>query len=252
VTIEADFPNSAFDTIGGARITTLELPKDTVAPGAPTADPAAGPYVGAVNVKLSGETGATIHYTNNGTTPTASSPVAPASIPVTATQTLRAIAIDGAGNPSPLATLAYVITQPQPPAGGGGAAGGGVTVSTGGTTGAGSGATPLVTLTLGSLSVNTTMRHSTVRRSGVRLVMRLKEGTSTLRIRVYRKKRNGTKSLLATGTRAISAAGLYRTVLKDPRLRRDLTPGSYEVEVTPGRSQSALGTPAPYAFKIRR
>jgi hypothetical protein len=251
VTIQADFPNSSHDTIDGARITTLVLPKDTVAPAAPTADMEAREYVGSITVKLSGEAGATIRYTNDGTAPTASSPVAPASIPVTATQTLRAIAVDAAGNPSPVATLAYVITQPAATGGGttGGGTGGGTTVTTATTTGAG---TVLVPLTLGNLSVNKTMRRATVRRSGVRLVMRLKDGTTALRIRVHRKKRNGTKSLLATGTRATSRAGLYRTVLKDPRLRRDLTPGSYEVEVTPGRSLSSLGTPARYAFKVRR
>jgi hypothetical protein len=220
------------------------ITKDTIAPAAPGATPGPGRYTTTQFVTLSGE--GTVRWTNGAGVP---SNAFTAPIGVASPQTLRAIAVDAAGNESGVAPFAYDIV---PAPAGGGAAGGGAA-------GGGAGAAPVAPITIGasttalslkSLSVNSRMKRSTVRKQGVRLVMRLTEGTSALRIRVYRKKRNGTKSLLATGTRAPSAAGLYRTVLKDPRLRKNLTAGSYEVEVTPGTSTSNLGTPARYAFKV--
>jgi len=255
VTIAADFPGSAFDTIDGARITTLALTKDTVAPGAPTANPPAGTYEGARNVTLSGEDGATIRYTNNAGAPTATSLLASGAIPVTASQTLRAIAFDAVGNPSAVTTLGYVITQPRPqaPVTGSGTAGVGVTVTTGvgAPAAAGAGAAK-ARLSLSSLTVSTSMSRRNARRNGLRVAMRLKPGTKVVRLRVYRKNRNGTRTLLAQRFRVPRASGLYRVRLQDPTLRVALRPGSYEIEATPGASRSALGTSSRAAFKVRR
>ena len=259
VTIAADFPDSTFDTIDGARITTLELTKDTVAPGAPTANPPAGTYEGARNVTLSGEDGATIRYTNNGSTPTATSLVASGAIAVTASQTLRAIAFDAVGNPSAVTTLDYVITQPQPqprpqaPVTGSGTAGVGVTVTTGaGAPAAAGSGVAKARLSLSGLTVSTSMSRRSARRNGLRVAMRLKQGTKVVRLRVYRKNRNGTRTLLAQGFRVPKASGLYRVRLQDPKLRVALRPGSYEIEATPGASRSDLGKSSRAAFRVRR
>src|SRR3954447_4569090 len=108
-------------SLGGAPLSIL---KDLQAPGAPAATPApgAGPFHAPQSVSLSvADSSAKIHWTNDGTTPDASSPVLAhgAQIPVTASQTIRAIAIDPAGNPGPVSTLVYTIV-PAPAAGGGG------------------------------------------------------------------------------------------------------------------------------------
>jgi hypothetical protein len=255
VTITADFPNSTFDTIDGARITTLELTKDTVAPGAPTADVPAGTYEGTRNVQLSAEDGATIRYTNNGSTPTAASAVASGPIAVTATQTLRARAFDAVGNPSDETTLPYVITQPQPQpqVTGNGAAGVGVSVTTtAGDPGASGSGAAKSQLSLDALAVSRSMSQRSARKNGLRVVMRLKQGTNVVRLRVYRKNRNGKRTLLAQGFRAPKSSGLYRVRLQDPKLRVALKAGNYEIEVTPGASQSDLGKTSRSAFKVRR
>jgi hypothetical protein len=230
---------ATFSGAGAPGPQTRTITKDTIAPDAPAATPGPGTYTTTQFVTLSSP-GATVRWTNG---PGAPSTAFTQPIAVSSSQTLRAIAVDPAGNESrALVAFAYVI-QGAPAVGGTTTGGGGVLTPV--TVGAST-----TKLALKSLSVNSRMRRSTVRRQGVRLVMRLADGTGALRIRVYRRKRSGTKTLLATGTRAPRAAGLYRTVLKDPRLRRNLTPGSYEVEVTPGRSLADLGTPARYAFKV--
>jgi Chitobiase/beta-hexosaminidase C-terminal domain len=102
---------------------TLILVKDTAAPPMPVASPGAGMYVGIQSVTLEdSEPGAAIHYTTSGATPTAASTTSQP-ITLTASRTVKAIAIDRAGNASPVASFAYTIVQPSPtaapPAGGG-------------------------------------------------------------------------------------------------------------------------------------
>lgn len=71
---------------------------------------AAGTYVGTQTVSISDETtGAVIHYTTNGLTPTASSAVYGGSISVGATETLKAIALAPGYTRSAVATAAYTI-----------------------------------------------------------------------------------------------------------------------------------------------
>jgi len=77
---------------------------------APAFTPAAGTYTSAQVVAISDSVpAAVIHYTTNGSTPTASSPVYSAPITVNATETLQAIAIAGNLAPSVIATSAYTI-----------------------------------------------------------------------------------------------------------------------------------------------
>jgi plastocyanin len=107
----------AIDAAGNqSPVASFAYTIDTTAPPAPTASPPPGRYATAQDVALSGESGAVIRYTTDGTTPTASSTRYTAPIRVAATTTIRAIAVDAAGNQSPVAQLAYTIDNGVPPA----------------------------------------------------------------------------------------------------------------------------------------
>ena len=78
----------------------------------PTFSPAAGTYTAAQSVKLaSATTGATIYYTTNGSTPTTSSTKYSAAIAVTASETIKAIAVDSGHANSAVASGSYVIDK---------------------------------------------------------------------------------------------------------------------------------------------
>jgi hypothetical protein len=77
----------------------------------PAFNPAPGTYSSAQMVALSDTTpGAAIHYTTDGTTPTASSAVYRAPLQVASTTTLKAIAVAGGYDNSAVSTGTYVIT----------------------------------------------------------------------------------------------------------------------------------------------
>ncbi|MGB3634569.1 MAG: chitobiase/beta-hexosaminidase C-terminal domain-containing protein, partial [Rubrobacteraceae bacterium] len=100
-------------TVGGTDIggRELQILKDTVAPAKPTATPGGGRYDRLQRVTLSAENGASIHYTVNGSRPTLDSRTFNRTIPVTATQTIRALVVDRAGNPSQVAAHRYTILK---------------------------------------------------------------------------------------------------------------------------------------------
>ena len=85
----------------------------TIQPGVtatPTFSPVTGTYTAAQSVVISDSTpGAVIYYTTNGTTPTTSSAVYSAAIPVSANTTLEALAIAPGLTQSAVASAAYVI-----------------------------------------------------------------------------------------------------------------------------------------------
>jgi len=195
------------------------IAKDTVAPAAPASTLAPGSYVGAQSTTLSSDADATIRYTTDGSTPTATSAKAAGALSVAASQTVKAVAFDAAGNASAVSTFAFTITAPAvvtPPAAG--------TPSTPIGTGTGTGAgaptpqAPVIvvpstgsttparrTLRFASLSVAKTIKLAAARK-GVKVTMVLPAGAS----RVDYTLRRGSK--LVRSGRALHGAG--RAVLR--------------------------------------
>jgi hypothetical protein len=80
----------------------------------PVFKPAGGTYTSTQSVTItSTTTGAVIHYTTDGTTPTTSSTKYTAAISVSATETIKAIATATGFGESAVATAAYTINQPK-------------------------------------------------------------------------------------------------------------------------------------------
>ena len=100
-------------TINAADKTfTITRTIETVA--TPTLTPAAGTYTSIQNVTIACDTqGAVIHYTTDGSEPTANSPVYNGAIEVAQNTTIKAIALKDGWNPSQVATAEYVINLPQ-------------------------------------------------------------------------------------------------------------------------------------------
>jgi len=91
---------------------TLSIYGLLVGPAAatPTFNPIAGTYNSAQSITLSDSSaGVTIYYTTNGTIPTTSSTVYTVPIPVSATTTIKAIAVGGGFSASSVATATYTI-----------------------------------------------------------------------------------------------------------------------------------------------
>ena len=105
IAIAPNFPDSA--------IASATYVVNLVSVAAPMFTPAAGTYVGPQQIVLSDAVnGATIHYTTDGSAPTANSPVYSAPIPVTANETINAYATDSGYSDSSVASASYVITLP--------------------------------------------------------------------------------------------------------------------------------------------
>ena len=81
-------------------------------PSVPVADPASSTFTTSITVTLSAKNNATIHYTTDGSTPTASSATYSGPLTFTATTTLKAIAVKN-GQVSEIGTFNY--TQANPP-----------------------------------------------------------------------------------------------------------------------------------------
>jgi hypothetical protein len=92
-----------------------------------------------------------------------------------------------------------------------------------------------------------------LRVQGLRVSMRLQEGTNVVRIAVYRA-RNGKRSgrALFVTTRAPRSAGLYRVTLRDRSLLRKLKTGRYVMEVRAGQSPALLGGASRRLFQVVR
>ena len=95
---------------------TLTLTVDTANRGV-LANPVGGLYGAPVSVSLSGEPGARIYFTQNGSNPTTASPRYTAPINITTTRTLKFMSIDTAGNQSVISTETYTLAAPIAPNG---------------------------------------------------------------------------------------------------------------------------------------
>jgi hypothetical protein len=265
----ATFPAASVHVLVDGTITasmsptggTLTMLKDTVAPPVPTANPAAGLYESAQSVTLSGQAGSTIHYTNDGSNPTVFSPTASPGIDVTSSQTLKAIAVDAAGNPGAVGTFDYTITPPAAQTGGNSGTGGSTTVINQTIVGPGSVAAPPAvqaittasskpTLALKALGLSPRIKLNSAKKRGLRLSMRIPSGTQIIKLNVYRKTNKGL-TLLSSGYKvAPSSVGVAHVAQNQPALRRLLKKGDYQVQVTPGYSKSELGTTSKASFKV--
>jgi hypothetical protein len=99
------------DSVGS----TTETPYTPPTVATPTFSPVAGTYNATQSVAISCATsGATIHFTVDGSTPTTSSPVYSAAILVAASQTIKALAVKADHNDSAVASAAYVIDTVAP------------------------------------------------------------------------------------------------------------------------------------------
>ena len=104
IAFESGFTKSAVATI------LYTIASTTLPALAPSFQPAGGSYSGAQSVTLSDVIpGATIYYTTDGTTPTASSAIYGGPLWVSTSETIEAIAIQAGGSSSPVSTAAYTI-----------------------------------------------------------------------------------------------------------------------------------------------
>lgn len=106
IAIRKGYTNSA--------VFTATLNVRPIALAAPVASLASGTYTGTQTVRLSGPAGATIRYTVNGKTPTASSTKYSKPIKVDKGMTIKAIAIKTGCKNSPVMAVSYSFKVPDP------------------------------------------------------------------------------------------------------------------------------------------
>jgi hypothetical protein len=236
----ATFPGAGVATLGDGALevsgkykiaagtfhgATMSIAKDTVAPAAPTASVPAGAYGTPQQVRLAGESGATVRYTTDGSDPTAASTAADRPIGVAGRQTLRAIAVDAAGNASPVASFDYAIAPAAVPVVRNAAAG----------------------LRLQGLRVGARLRLRAAHRRGIRVLLTAPSGAKVVRVRLMRGRRVVTQVV-----RQVKGNRLMSVVLPRTRKgRRHLRAGTYRVLVTPGLSARELGATSSRTVRIR-
>jgi len=122
ITITADTTLNfmAVDAAGNTSPVSTEdyvITISDVTPPVVSASPTSGTFTSSVDVTLSAtdavDPSPTIHYTTDGSAPTTASPVYAGLITITADTTLNFMAVDAAGNTSPVSTEDYVITTPS-------------------------------------------------------------------------------------------------------------------------------------------
>jgi hypothetical protein len=257
---------SATYTIGGLDISggDLTLAKDTVVPPAPTATPGPRTYLGPQSVTLADDDATSkIHWTAGTATPTADSPAFTSPILVTASQVIRAVAVDRAGNASPVSAFSFEIAVPVVPAPSNAAPGNAApstaapqpsaapTVTPGSAV---AGTQAASVLRVRGLALRGRIRAATLRRDGLRLSLTVPADAAVVRVAVSRASRSGkpTGRPIATALRlAPGRAGTMRLRLRDAKLR-GLRPGRYVVSVALGRTRTALGPATLRALTVSR
>jgi hypothetical protein len=238
---------------------TLTIRKDIVAPPAPVASPPGGTYAGTRAVTL-GDDDATakVHYTTVGTAPGAASPAFGATpISVDHSLTIRAVAIDAAGNAGPEAAFTYtILAAPGAAGGGGGAATGGGTTTiveriplflpfAPGQAVQGAKAESPARPAVHGLSVAVLSGHA------LRVAMRLDRGAGVVRLRVLRSRGGAaTGRPLVSVLRLPLGSGRFVVTLRGSALR-SLRRGAYVLEARAGATRGALGAASRRTFSVR-
>jgi Chitobiase/beta-hexosaminidase C-terminal domain len=249
---------SATYTIGGMNISgdDLTLVKDTVVPPAPTATPGPRTYLGPQWVTLGDDDAtATVHWTAGTATPTADSPAFASPIPVTASQVIRAVAVDRAGNASPVSAFSFEIAVPVVPSIG--SATPAIPAPAAAPAPAPAGAVAAAhasALRVRGLAFNRGIRAASLRRDGLRLSLGVPADAAVVRVAVSRAGRSGKPAgrPIATALHvAPGRAGTMRLRVGDRKLRR-LRPGRYVVSVAIGRTRTTLGPATLRTLTVRR
>jgi hypothetical protein len=209
---------------------TTTIVKDTIAPAAPTATVPAGAYTSAQTVGLNASDG-TVRYTIDGSDPTANSPKYGDAIHVNSSGTIKAVAVDAAGNVSSIAQFDYAINKPAPVV-----------------------QQPIVvpqpkapTLKLDALTITSSLRLSSAHRHGIHMVVFAPDGAKVVRIKVTRNGRT-----IDTVMRRVTGDGVLTVVMpRSKHARHALKRGTYKVLVTPGSSASKLGATTSRTVRIR-
>ena len=241
-------------SVGGSALdgSGLTLRKDTVAPDPPSVTPEPGPYDEAQWVAIeTADPTATIHWTEGSDAPTADSPVYTGPILVSSGQTLQAIAVDPAGNASPVGMFPFEIVPPAPvriadP--------GAIVPSTFAPARVGPGRARVVPLRLTSLAGPGRISARRLRATGLRLVMRMPAEAVVVHVAVYRAALGGARAgdpVAAADRLALGADGVLRMRLHGRPFRR-LRPGRYVVDVRVGRGQIGLGPAATTRLTVTR
>ena len=103
-------PNGAKVAFGLPSFTVAQTRETVTAAATPTASPAAGSVSSGTKVTIASTTpGAVIHYTLDGSAPTNASPVLTGPINVTASVTIKAVAVAEGYDPSSTLTAAYTV-----------------------------------------------------------------------------------------------------------------------------------------------
>jgi Chitobiase/beta-hexosaminidase C-terminal domain len=214
-------------SIGAGRTVSGLLRKDTTAPAAPTSSLTAGSYTSAQNAELSAAEG-TIYYTTDGSAPSTSSTKYASAIKVAATQTIKAIAVDGAGNASPVSSFDYAINKPvvQQP----------IQVV----------APSAPKMRLDALTLTSRMKLRTAKRRGIHAVVFAPEGAKVIKVRLlYR------NHVITRTVKVVRGDGVITLTLPSTRKgRAKLRRGTYKLQVTPGASTHKYGATTTRTIRI--
>lgn len=240
---------------GSGAQATRPVPKDTLAPAPPTATPDSGSYVGEQFVTLNAEPGATIRFTIGAAEPITGETFGEA-IRVSSDATIRAIAIDAAGNESGDVEFEYDIQPPAQGAGGGGAAGGaagGETGRGGAPTDQGAGTVDASTLRVTGLRTRSRIRLAGARRRGVLVSFVAPPGASVAQVELFRLGGAAQRARpVGAVTVVLNRAGRHSVRLASRRMRRGLRPRQYRIVVRVGTSRNELGRGAATRVRIVR
>ena len=118
VTFDGTEPATGVVTFSSDTLTAQVTLTATATLPAPVITPATGTTDTMVTVTMTCTNGAAIHYTTDGSTPTAASATysTPVVLHTPGTYTVNAIAVKSGWDNSPVATATYTITVPEPPA----------------------------------------------------------------------------------------------------------------------------------------